>query len=201
MSENPVVPSGGATRAQIRRVALALFAERGYDGASMRDIARAVGIQAASLYHHFTGKEEILWDLTWSAIEELEVNLVRAATTAASESSHDQLRSFVRAHVAFHAEFSQQAKLVNLNFANLERTSYDRALAARVAVEDRLKAILRDGQVEGSLRVPDLRVSTFAVLQMCTGVSAWYRIDGPLTIPELCDLYEDLVFSMLRPAR
>ena len=53
--------TGAETRAEVQRVALALFSgERGYDGASPRDIADAIGINKASLYYYFPGKEDIL---------------------------------------------------------------------------------------------------------------------------------------------
>jgi AcrR family transcriptional regulator len=52
--------AGMNTRDRILHIAIDLFAEKGYDAVSMREIAAAVGIKAASLYKHYTGKEEIL---------------------------------------------------------------------------------------------------------------------------------------------
>jgi AcrR family transcriptional regulator len=55
--------SGAETRAEIRRVALELFTEKGYDATTTRDIAAVLGINQASLYYHFTGKDEIVRSL------------------------------------------------------------------------------------------------------------------------------------------
>ena len=57
--------------------ALALFSDRGYDGVSMRDIASAVGIKAASLYNHFKSKEDIFM----SIIDEMSKRYKEAITT------------------------------------------------------------------------------------------------------------------------
>lgn len=52
--------SGSETKAEILRVALEQFTERGYDGTSIRDIAEALGITKSSLYYHFANKEAIV---------------------------------------------------------------------------------------------------------------------------------------------
>ncbi|AFD01115.1 Transcriptional regulator (TetR-like) [Methanocella conradii HZ254] len=54
------VPGEKGTKERIFDTAIDLFAERGYDGVSIRDIAAAVGIKESSIYKHYTGKEEIL---------------------------------------------------------------------------------------------------------------------------------------------
>lgn len=195
-----VAASGnGATVVHIRDVALDLFAERGYAAASMRDIAREVGIRPASLYHHFASKEDILWDLTVTALEGLEASRRDALDGLSGATPTEQLRAFVRAHVAYHARYGQQARLVNLNLPNLRAERFDRAVAARDAYEGWLRTTLMEGHRAGELRVPDLRLTTYAVLQMCTGVSTWFRSEGPRTIEQLCDVYEDLTIRMVAP--
>ncbi|ODU22978.1 MAG: hypothetical protein ABT15_04045 [Pseudonocardia sp. SCN 73-27] len=62
------------TRAQIREVALELFAERGYDGTSLREIAERLGITKAAVYYHYKTKEEIvgaLFDDFLSGVDEI----------------------------------------------------------------------------------------------------------------------------------
>ncbi|BCJ46328.1 TetR family transcriptional regulator [Actinoplanes ianthinogenes] len=51
---------GSETRAEILRVALELFTERGFEGTSIRDLSEALGMTKSSLYYHFEGKEAII---------------------------------------------------------------------------------------------------------------------------------------------
>jgi AcrR family transcriptional regulator len=55
--------AGAETRAEILRVALRLFTEKGYEGTSTRDISSALGMTKSSLYYHFRNKEEIVASL------------------------------------------------------------------------------------------------------------------------------------------
>lgn len=192
------MPARGATVVHIRDAALDLFAERGYAGASMRDIARKVGIRPASLYHHFASKEDILWDLTVTALERLEESRRQAVDGLEGTSATNRLRAFVRAHVAYHARCGRQARLVNVNLPNLRGERLERAVAARDRYEDWLRATLSEGRRTGEMTVPDLRLTTYAILQMCTGVSMWFRSDGARTIEELCDIYVELTIRMVR---
>src|SRR5437868_4440338 len=52
-----------ARREELTRAAARLFADRGYHGTSLADLAEALGIQKASLYHHIDSKEDLLWEV------------------------------------------------------------------------------------------------------------------------------------------
>lgn len=197
MTPGPGTATVSATHSDIRRVALDLFAERGYAGTSMRDLALAVGIRPASLYHHFLSKEDLLWDLTWQALEELEDSRREAMEGLEDADARTRLSAFVRSHVAFHARFSQQARLVNLNLSSLGADRYRQAREARDSYEEQLRGILASGHDRHELNVPELRITTYAVLQACTGVSTWFRPDGPLSIDTLCDVYDELTARMV----
>ena len=56
-------------REELTRVAARLFAERGYQGTSLADIADALGMQKPSLYHHIASKEDLLWAVAWEGAE------------------------------------------------------------------------------------------------------------------------------------
>src|SRR5258708_18572732 len=58
-----------ARREELTRTAARLFAERGYHGTSLADVAKALGIQKASLYHHIASKEDLLWDVACGGAE------------------------------------------------------------------------------------------------------------------------------------
>lgn len=188
---------GAGTTSDIRAVALARFVATGYHGTSMREIAEAVGIRPASLYHHFGGKEDILWDLTSHALDLLERHRDDALAELAGATARDQLAAFVAAHVRFHALYSEQARIVNQHLDNLGPRRRASAVARRDAYEAGLREILVKGNAERSFSLPDIRIAAFAILQMSTGVSEWYRPDGEHSTDELSDIYVGLVLRLV----
>jgi AcrR family transcriptional regulator len=198
----PQPPSQGrsATADEIRQAALEQFAQVGYEATTMREIAGSVGIKAASLYNHFGSKEAILWDLTLTALTELAAGSDAASSALpANAASRERLAAFVAAHVTFHASHRNQALVVNGQLGALSAPHYRRAVALRAAYESALRTIVEVGVTAGDFATPDLRVTTFAILQMGVAVSAWYRPDGQLTIDELCAIYVELAEKMLAP--
>lgn len=104
----PLEPDGASTRSQIVTAAMSLFTKKGYAGTSMREIAAAVGIRAASLYAHCPeGKEQLL-----------KVGLTTIFNRFLAYVTHDvgfdmsavsQLRSVVQRHVTWQLDFGEQA--------------------------------------------------------------------------------------------
>ena len=79
------------TREQIRRLALELFAQRGYDGTSLREIADRLGITKAAVYYHFKTKEEILASLVNDFFAEVDELVSWAQQQPASPTTREQV--------------------------------------------------------------------------------------------------------------
>ncbi len=187
-----------ATADDIRRAAQHLFATNGFEATTMREIAAAVGIRAASLYNHFKSKEDILWDLTATALSDLESSQSEAlAAIPESAEPAQQLRAFVVAHVVFHAVNSEKAALVNREMGGLSRAHLRRAVTLRDRYEGHLREIIRNGVARKEFRVPDERVTSFAILQMGIAVSTWYRAGGGMTPAQLGHLHAELATRMV----
>ncbi|MCL3818621.1 TetR/AcrR family transcriptional regulator [Aeromicrobium wangtongii] len=185
------------TSQEIRRVALEMFATKGYDATSVRDIAAVVGIRGATLYHHFGSKEEILWDLTLSALEAISSSWKDAERQLGTDDPTERLRAFVRAHVVFHIRRQTDAAIVNAQLNRLSPDHFQEAVALRSRYERELTAIVESCLATGQHTVPDLRVTVFAILQMTTAVTTWYQPDGPLSVDELASVYAELAVKMI----
>jgi AcrR family transcriptional regulator len=118
--------------ADVRQAALTLFAERGYHGTSMKDIAAALGLRAPSLYNHLDSKQSLLQEIMLGTMEKLirELDAVLATTTDLVE----QLRRVMEAHVRFHTRFHTLSSRL-LSGAGAGRVRVDRA--TRVQRTDR----------------------------------------------------------------
>src|SRR5512140_1685261 len=83
-------------RQELTRIAARLFAERGYQGTSLADLAEALGVQKPSLYHHIDSKEDLLWEVAWEGAEALHAGLDGVSAGPTTE----RIRQALRAHLA-----------------------------------------------------------------------------------------------------
>src|SRR2546430_4887836 len=90
-----------ARRAELTRIAARLFAEQGYQGTSLADLAEALGMQKPSLYHHIASKEDLLWDVAWEGADAFHAAL---DAVPQDESPTERIRLALRPHLGVVAE-------------------------------------------------------------------------------------------------
>ena len=147
-------------REELTRTAARLFAERGYHGTSLADVAEALGIQKASLYHHIDSKEDLLWEVAWAGAEAFHGALdALPADAPASE----RIRLALRGHLRVVAEQLDAATVFTREWRALEGDRRERFTAERRRYEERVRDLFREGVEGGELRT-DLEVSTAALL-------------------------------------
>jgi len=185
---------GAAER--ILKAAIALFTDRGYHGTPMRSIARAVHLEAASLYHHFSSKQKILFEIFERTMNDVLAGMQQALDS--SESIEDRLRAVVRFHVFFHIERQREAFLSHSELRSLTAVNRERILALRDRYERQLRELLAAGVQAGLFEIRDVRLATIAVLMMLSGVSEWFAGTGRLTADAVADAYFDMVLALLR---
>jgi AcrR family transcriptional regulator len=187
------------TRAAIDEAALELFARLGYHATSMRAIAAAAGVQPASLYHWYPGKEAILYGMQEAFMDGL-THEVAAAMGRQLVPSHT-LAAAVRAHVDYHGRHRRAAFVTDTEIRALEPAAQARLIARRDAYERVFEQPIRDGVAGGELHCAQPRVATFAILLQCTGVALWFDPDGPLTLGEVADVHVELVLGAVGASR
>lgn len=176
-----------STKERIRRAALALFAARGYAAVSMRDIAEAVGLRPGGLYNHFPGKQELLADLMREHMQRLLAALDEAL--AGEAAPRDALEAFARFHTSYHIDFPHDVFIAYMELRSLEPGPRAEIGALRDAYEQRLRAILAQGQAAGVFTLDDAPVTARMLLAMLTGVTTWYREGGPRSRAGIVETY------------
>ena len=180
-------------------VAVAEFNERGYNGTSMEDLARAAGITKSSIYHHVSGKEELLRLAVSRALDGLFAGLAEAGTGPGSAA--DRLERVVRRTCL---ELVDQLPYVTLLLRVRGNTPTEReALERRREFDHRVADLVAAAAAEGGLQPGlDPRLTARLIFGLVNSVSEWYRphtAGGPaLTGPELADTVAALVFDGLR---
>lgn len=179
----------------IEAAALELFAENGYHGTTLRQIAHRGEISPAGIYHHFPAKIDILFSLIHRSLTRMVIS-TESAVEAAGEEPLAQLEAAVRAHVAYHVDSRLEAfvGLTELRSFEGER------LAAVVALRRRQQrvfdeVVLRIAAGGARVRYPD-EVSR-AIVTMGMGVANWYRHGRPLSRAAVLDRYVWLATVMV----
>lgn len=177
------------------RRAIELFNRQGYDGTSMGDLARELGLSKSAIYHHVPSKEHLLEQALDEALREL-TGVVDEAVTHRRGTAVERLRRVIHASVEVLVEHLPAVTLLLRVRGNsaLENA----ALRRRREIDDRLADLVRAAVAEGSLRddVPPELVSRL-LFGMVNSVVEWYRPDGPVTGPALADAVTALVFDGL----
>ncbi len=178
------------TKTLIFKQAARLFREKGYNGSTQRQLADRVGLQGASIYHHFPSKQDILYAIMEYTMVSL-LDKVRREI-AESGSPQERLRRAIAAHILYHTLDRDETYVTDAELRSLETANYQKIAAMRLAYEQIFRGILQEGLDEGSMCLGDVSLATKALLQMCTGISYWYSPAGRQSIGEIVNEYIDL---------
>ncbi|MFI6094590.1 TetR/AcrR family transcriptional regulator [Lentzea sp. NPDC051213] len=185
-----------STEERVREAAVALFAERGFHGTGIRDLAQAAGLSSATLYHYMGTKEDLL-----AAIMRASLTALIAAAEQITGDPRERLIALVRMHVQAHAEKPRETLVVD---GEMRALTGERR-AEIVALRDRYEQFWQDAISEGikarQLTVAEPNVARLALLEMCSGVSRWYSPAGPVKLSDLTMQYAGMALGMLGAAR
>jgi AcrR family transcriptional regulator len=187
---------------QIEDVASELFRERGYAATSVRDIARALDIQGASLYSHVRSKEEVLWSIVDRAAERFE-NAAEQAEQAtdqvgqASRGCVDRLRALVRAHVSVVTADPEYASVFAYEWKSLSGPHRAEMARRRDAYEARFRALIVEGITCRAFASVDPAMASAFLLTALNGIATWYRPDGRLSAARIADEFSGLAIRSL----
>ncbi|MGO2941260.1 MAG: TetR/AcrR family transcriptional regulator [Brevibacterium aurantiacum] len=167
-------------RNNILRSARDTFAAKGFDGASIRDIAQAAGLSLSALYYYFPSKQEALYELVHTAYTWYSEHS-RAAIAEVGDDPTEQLTLAVRYLARYRME---NVSVSTVLLRDTERLTGDNAARvkelqreARVIMGD----IVQSGIDDGTFRVDSAPLVTRAIHSICNSLSLWYRPTGDLT--------------------
>lgn len=187
-------------RQAIEDVASDLFRERGYAATSIRDIARALSVQGASLYAHVTSKEDVLWAIVERAATRFEAAADRAEREAEASRPGDPteaIAALVRAHVEVLTEDVDEAGVFVHEWRALGPDRRAVILERRDAYEARFRRRIEEGIGVGAFAMTDPAIASSAILSALNGVATWYDPKGRLAAGRIADHLVDLTLRML----
>lgn len=190
-------PSGPTrnSRELLLGAAVENFTRLGYHGTSMRDIARTVDVTVASIYHHFTSKQEILQEVMVRTISDV-LDATRAALAGAEAAGDatpsDRLDAVVDAWVLFHTTRQAEALIGASELRSLDDDGRVKVVGLRDEQEALFREVIDAGVAAGVFRTPYPREAARAIIEMGYSISSWYRPGGELTPEEMSVRYRAL---------
>jgi len=182
-----------STRDRIRREAAALFREKGFNGTSMADLAKEVGITKSSLYHHYSGKQALL-----SEIIELTVNRVTPLVEEVASSDLPVQERLAKA-VALHTVEAIHDQDAVACFIEEGRYLAPDHMESHLAKRDRYELIFRDmfeeGVKSGEFVELDIGIAVKAILGMSNSVVRWYDPGGDYTPDQIASEFARFALS------
>ncbi|HUE99816.1 MAG TPA: TetR/AcrR family transcriptional regulator [Anaerolineales bacterium] len=183
------------TREDILEAAAQVFRQKGFHGASMQDIAEAVNLQKASLYHHVSSKQEILLALLDRALELLLERI--SAISNQNIPADKKLQEMVRTYLQILTENTDLSAVLLFEHRSLERKQHARHVPNRDKFEALWRAVLEEGVAAKLFTCDDPALTARAILGIINWTITWYRPNGILGIEEIAYRYSKLLLNGL----
>ena len=181
-------------RNELASTAARLFAERGFHGTSMGDLAEAMGVQKGSLYSLTASKQELLYRAMRDGAAAFHAGLDAVPETAGAL---ERIRLALRSHLRVVSEQLDVATVFTREWRYLEGAERDEILAERRRYEERLRSLFRDGVEAGELR-SDLDVSAAALLTLSAANWAYTWLTPGRDTDEVADRFSAILVDGMR---
>ena len=183
------------TREGILEAAARIFSEKGFHATSMQDIADEVHLQKASLYHHFSSKQEILADILDHALDLINQRLEIVLSQPLS--ADEKLRQAMTSYFQTIAENKNLSAVLLLEMRSLDPELKARMASRREKFERLWRDLIIEGRQQGAFTNVDPSLTGRAILGVMNWSVTWYRSDGQRSAKDIADLFADLLLKGL----
>jgi TetR/AcrR family transcriptional regulator, cholesterol catabolism regulator len=163
--------------------AASLFREKGFKAASMRDLAEAVGVEAASLYNHIKSKTELLHELCFSVANRFlhKIDEVELEKT----SSIDKIEKLLRFHIDEMIHHYEEVYVSDREWKHLSDPYLSNFQNQRRIYRKRFAAIIETGIKNGEIKKIDAPTAVLIMLHAISGIESWHRSVQKINAEEL----------------
>lgn len=184
-------PAVAEPRERILDAAARLFARCGYENSSIADLATAIGVSKAAIYHYYATKQEIYDAIILDVLAGLIAEVSHAVSQETTSSA--RLRQFMVAHARYFESRHPQFVTMLIGYSGMAMTEREDASRLRDDYEQLLRAIIAEGVTRGEFRAMDVAAAGRAVLSMLNWMARWYRPGGAQSAEDIADGYFDLL--------
>lgn len=177
---------------QIIEAAAIVFKEKGYNRATLQDIATRVGITKATLYHHYNNKHELLYTIIKTLMDKGISELTKIVEMPIS--TEQKIHLAFREHFSsYESSFPGYGVLLHENTDSLPRDLEQKVKQAFKNYISLWKKLIRQGIEEGSFKKKlDPKITVWAAIGMSNWVYKWASPEGHLKFSQISDIFEDI---------
>ena len=169
---------------EIYKTAARLFKEKGYSAVTMRDLAAAVGVKAASLYNHINSKQQILSETILNIAEQFTEGIETIANRDANTIT--KLKEVIAQHIVLTTDNPYGMAALNNDWMHLEG-KLDHYLSLRTCYEKKFREIVLKGKESGELKNVNTEVLIYSILTTLRNLYLWIPKKGELQKDRLID--------------
>ncbi|GEP49392.1 hypothetical protein FNO01nite_00640 [Flavobacterium noncentrifugens] len=159
-------------KTDIVSISAKLFKEKGYSAVTMRDIAQALEIKAASLYNHIKSKQEILGLIVVGIAEEYTFTIRTIEISEAT--SIQKIENVIQLHIDITVKNPDALASLNNDWMHLPKAELSYFLQMREEYEDIFRRIVKKGIVDGEIKNLNSEVIIFSILSTIRTLYLWY---------------------------
>lgn len=190
-------PTLEAPRERILAAASDLFARSGYENSSIADLAGALGVSKAAIYHYYPTKQDIYDAIILETLQGLSAAV--RADIADAQAGLPRLRAFMLAHADYFERHHAQFVTMLIGYSGMALPEREDAARLRDGYEALLRQVLAQGVDEGHFRAVDVAATGRAVLSMLNWMVRWYKPGQGDSARRIAEAYFDLITGGLRP--
>jgi AcrR family transcriptional regulator len=173
----------GSRKDVIVRKAATLFREKGYKAASMRDLAEAVGVEAASLYNHIKSKSELLHELVFSVANKFVLKMDEIESE--NISSLEKMEKLLRFHITEMIQNYEEVYVSDREWKHLSDPYLSNYQNQRRVYRKRIAAIIEEGIRNKEIKAIDAPTVVLIFLHAVSGIESWHRSTKKINAAEL----------------
>ncbi len=187
----------GANRDQdILEAAIHIFAEKGYVGSSLQEVADSVGLMKGSLYHYISSKESLLYRMFQEAHEQ--ANLIITEVDAKNLGPEEHLRGFVRSLAVFYVINQERASIYFRESRHLTGKDRETVKQQQKAFRAYVRGLIEDVQKAGLTRPDlDIRIASYFLLTAVNGIHIFLQAQHGTKAAQTADEISDLVCAAI----
>lgn len=180
-------------RSDIIHAAAQIFRKKGFHATSMQEIADAVNLQKASLYHHVPSKQDILLTILDQALDLLIADM--QAVVDSDLAPEDKLRRAVHVYIDRLTEDADLATVLLMEHRSLDPALKSGHIQRRDRYEALWRQLIEEGIRQNAFRGMDAKVAGFALLGVQNWMLTWYRGDGGMKAADLADQFVSIFLN------